>query len=150
MAPSPSPAVHNGADSNVRPNKELKQGTLSNYITMRRTCYRCGKEGHLARDCPSPTVVPLSYVESAIDQSTPVFPVPAGTVIHAASDFDTREVILDEDDTPVSLPMHYALSQNYVENDVFEVAKVPPKVLASTGCLWSVSSTVGGQQLLTV
>lgn len=55
--------------------------------------------------------------------------------------------MLGEDGAPISLPFHYDLTQTYVENEVFEVAKVPPRELS---VFWSISSTVAGQQLLTV
>ena len=47
--------------------------------------------------------------------------------------------------------MYLMSSQSYVEKEVFEVGKVPRKDKNTTpGCLWSLSSTVDGQQLLTV
>lgn len=47
--------------------------------------------------------------------------------------------------------MYHLLSQSYVENEVFTVPKVAPKeVPAAAGCLWAMSETPKGQQLLTV
>ena len=63
--------------------------------------------------------------------------------------FDTREVICDENDDPVPLPLHYVLDQAYSERDVFEVDR-PVEHPRPTGCLWTLSSTICNQQLLTV
>ena len=128
-----------------------------------RTCFRCHKEGHMARNCPDATA-PVSLVQRGSGGDTPFYNIP----ITRSVDFrapvgetwsrhlsgvlrgiDTKEVVLGPDDLP--LPLHYTLQQSYVEKEVFEVDKVPTSEKpVQVGCLRSLSSTVKGQQLLTV
>ena len=50
-----------------------------------------------------------------------------------------------------SLPLFHLLPQSYVANDVFTVPKIPAEAVSkATGCLWGMSETTRGQQLLTV
>ena len=118
--------------------RDPRQTTLTNFVRLRRHCYRCGKDDHLIRDCP--LAVPVSLIDATPAEQDGTSPLYF---------FNNREKILDEGGDPVPLPLHYALAQSYSERDVFEVDR-PAAVTRPTGCLWSLSSTVIGQQLLTV
>ena len=66
-------------------------------------------------------------------------------------EFDMKERVLGKDGVPTNLPMYLMSSKCYIEKEVFEVGKAPRKDKNMTlGCLWSLSSTIDGQQLLTV
>ena len=118
--------------------RDPRQTTLTNFVRLRRHCYRCGKDDHLIRDCP--LAVPVSLIDATPAEQDGTSPLYF---------FNNRETILDEGGDPVPLPLDYALAQSYSERDVFEVDR-PAAVTRPTGCLWSLSSTVIGQQLLTV
>ena len=115
------------------------------YVRIRRTCFRCGKDDHLVKDCPQS--VPLSYIDTSGD--SPFYAVPL-TLDAQSILFDDKSVILDSDESPVSLPLHLALTQSYAEREVFEVNKSHGLDSRPSGCLWSLCSTVVGQHLLTV
>ena len=111
----------------------------------------------MVRNCPE--AAPVSYVQRgggtafynipdvtpAVDFRLQSRPSKLGAF---AREIDTKEVVLGDDNLP--LPLHYALAQTYVEKEVFEVDKKSIKKPTQVGCLWSLTSTVKGQQLLTV
>ena len=104
---------------------------------------------------------PVSVMEStALDNTAPGSPLYAVPQILPRVNFtdmkdvwlpivDTKDIVLDEEGFTMPLPLHYALTQNYAIWDVFEVDR-PPSATKPSGCLWSLSSTVLGQQLLTI
>jgi len=49
-------------------------------------------------------------------------------------------------------PLFHVLSQSYIENEVFTIPRIPvaEEVKKPTGCLWAMSETPKGQQMLTV
>lgn len=128
-------------------------------------CYRCGKVDHLARDCTTvatPSVATNQLSAEKISGQLAHYTLPIveysrsrqDTVLSLSQKFmsesiDERTMVGPRDD-PISLPMFHLLSQSYVENEVFSVPKAPAEVQKAAGCLWSLSGTANGQQLLTV
>ena len=114
----------------------------------------------MARNCPTASV-PVSFVHSggrivpfytiplvapATDFRPPARPShPVGGILH---EFDMKDIILGDDYMPLLL--QFAMTQSYREKEVFEVDRYSGDKLAQIGCLRSLSSTMKGQQLLTV
>lgn len=166
--------------ANKYPTAAAPKGQTVNAVGGIRHCYRCGKQGHIASCCTStPTTTTATqpatgmthanigtsltsapgnnkeslanYVLPTIEASPPgpIYVVSAAAKI-VKSEIDERSVIID-DCTPAVLPMYHLLSQSYVENEVFTVPKLSPEsVPKPAGCLWAMSETPKGQQLLTV
>ena len=112
----------------------------------------------MARSCPEATA-PVTFVHRGGSEGTPFYNIPHTSF---AVDFrrpptqrldtvlrevDTKDTVLGSNGLP--LPLHYTLAQSYREKDIFEVAKAPLTKPACVGCLWSLTSTVKGQPLLT-
>lgn len=138
-------------------NNSSTTGTAPNYVKVRRTCFRCGKDDHMIKDCPQTPVNTVTTAAGATTPSTPASTLYAIPQILPGLHFtertvpfvDSKEVVLDDDGLAVPLPLHFALTQNYAVRDVFEVDR-PSSSVRPSGCLWSLSSTVVGQQLLTI
>lgn len=157
--PNPTPADDNpvAAPATV-PAATTSPAAPGNGASVRK-CFRCGKVGHVMRNCPA--AAPVSFVQSggdgtpfysiprvipAVDFRSPVTAsLPVGDILR---DIDTKEVVLGEDNMP--LPIQFAMAQMYREKEVFEVDKFTGDKPAHIGCLWSLTSTVKGQHLLTV
>ncbi|KAI5809502.1 hypothetical protein DFH27DRAFT_605918 [Peziza echinospora] len=137
------------------------QTTLLGFV--KRTCYNCGEEGHLSRWCTKPRqmavqaveVVPETKEKKVLVKYNIPTPVLADFlnelyVGSSAYRFDERSICWNGSE-PATLPLHHVMSKIYHEREVFEVDKIPDtEVRDPTGCLWSMSSTAMGQQLLTV
>ena len=92
-----------------------------------RACFRCGKEGHMVRNCLDSSA-PVSFVQRSNDSPFYVLPCvpsvdfrpsprqlgnsPLGTVL--SNEVDAQDVILGIDNLPLPLPLHFALAQSYV------------------------------------
>ena len=92
------------------------------YTKIKRTCYRCGKEGRYVADCPD-TAAPETFIggtsrgrkgaplyvvhrtEPIIDFRAPAVPgeTASSSIMH---EFDTKEKVLGEDGVPTNLPMY--------------------------------------------
>ena len=142
-----------GAGGDVAP-ASLKSSTTGSSGT--RACFRCGKEGHIVKNCPGTASAPVSFVQRGAG-STPFYSIPN---VMSADFLDLRPpprqlgasclgAITHEIDCK-DVPLHYALAQSYCEKEIFEVDKHPVDKPAYVGCLWSLTSTVKGQHLLTV
>ena len=114
-------------DGNVKTSDkpaETKQntgGTLSN-PRIKRTCYRCRKEGHNVADCPD-AAAPATFIgrtrrgrkgaplyavygkEPKIDFKAPAVPEESARK-SIMREFDIKERVLGEDEAPTNLPMY--------------------------------------------
>jgi len=91
----------------------------------------------IARDCKVTPTVPHTQISS---------PAKPDLAIYTMSTFIKKS--FDEHD----FPLFHVLSQSYIENKVFTVPRIPvaEEVEKPTGCLWAMSETPKGQQMLTV
>ena len=110
----------NGSNGTSRNNAPVPQtvgaGTNSQntFVRLRRTCFRCGKDDHLIKDCPQQPqqqMVPASYVNSTRAPSA-LYAIPQ-VLSNNRVQFDDREIILDDEGAPIPLPLHLALSESY-------------------------------------
>ena len=135
-----------------------------------KVCYRCGAEGHLARNCTTAPTIPHAHIpdtkttgNNAGKDSLATYTMEVGarkcsviTVTPKARELvevciDERSFIRNDDDDVTPLPLYHLLAQEYVEKEVFVVPKLSTKeVKKPTGCLWVMSETPKGQQLLTI
>lgn len=139
--------------------KPTEARTTTNTVERIRLCYRCHGEGHLARDCKVvPTNVVIAKDTGKDTLATYALPTTKaakkGSVFHACciakDEVEERDCIVIEKEL-MPLPLFNVLSQAYVENEVFTVPVVDANLVPDVGgCLWAMSETAGGQQLLTV
>ncbi|KAF8454011.1 hypothetical protein BGX38DRAFT_1268249 [Terfezia claveryi] len=141
--------------------KELRQATLTEFVSQQKSCYQCGEKGHIARFCtkaPKPSVQTAFVAAEDRNKKMCFYNIPTIGLQDFRepgkgmfSDIDEKSVILDEVKAPISLPLYQALSQTYREGGVFEIDRIPEDLVGEAeGCLWSMSSTAKGQSLLTV
>jgi len=128
MATKPAPKTNTWMTNQTEQTISTSQSKL---------CYRCGAEGHIARDCKVTPTIPHAQISS---------PAKPDLVMYTMLTFIKKS--FDEHD----FPLFHILSQSYIENEVFTVPKIPvaEEVMKPTGCLWAISKTRKGQQMLTI
>lgn len=126
-------------------------------VNQVRVCYRCNKEGHIARFCTATPAVTQTVTQANIgttsrealaNYSISIVDTRCPATRLVEEEIDERSVVLTG--SVISpLPLYHLLSQSYIENEVFTVPKLET-VPRPAGCLWTMCETPGGQQLLTV
>ncbi|RPB18201.1 hypothetical protein L211DRAFT_854353 [Terfezia boudieri ATCC MYA-4762] len=129
--------------------KDLGQATLTEFVFQQKSCYQCGKgsetfSSNSVRSCRGQEQensyrrqeenemcfynIPTIGLHDCREQA--VTPLKSTEGRRLFPEVDEKPVVLDRVKTPISLPLYQALSQTYMEREVFEVDKIPEDLVA--------------------